>query len=67
LANAWLKERLGLREKRPAYWEFQRKWIGTLGLRIEPSLLARALAKTAIKQAGSPYEIFEKLARKRRK
>jgi glycosyltransferase involved in cell wall biosynthesis len=63
LAQVWLKERL-LRKRRPDYWEFQEKWIGTLGLRIERKRLARAVGQVAVKTLGSPYEVVGKLKQK---
>ena len=63
LAQAWLKERL-LRKRRPDYWAFQKKWISTLGLDIEPKLLVRGVAQVAVETLGSPYEVVGKLRRK---
>jgi glycosyltransferase involved in cell wall biosynthesis len=63
MAQVWLKERL-LRKRRPDFWAFQEKWIGALGLRIEPKLLARGVAQVALKTLGSPYEVVGKLRQK---
>jgi len=63
MAEVWLKDRLR-REPRTDFWEFQKQWLGAIGMRIEPALLALAVAQVAVKTLASPYDLAEQLKRK---
>jgi glycosyltransferase involved in cell wall biosynthesis len=58
--EVWLKDRVR-RKKRHAFWEFQKKHLGAIGVEIRNDLLAKGILSALVKLSGSPTELARKV------
>jgi len=64
LGRQWLKDRSG--SPLPGFWEFQERGLSTIGLKLQPKLLAKGVSAHIARTLGSPFNLVRDVMQARR-
>ena len=64
LGRQWLRDRF--RGTSQDFWDFHRKRLSSVGLKIEPTRLAVGVFGALLRTVGSPFDLVREIVRSRR-